>query len=358
MERANVITVSFVHGYDDLDINLPECERPALWEITREESKIYEYVFPRNPNDFENYKDLIVGPKPLDNSKRFKKLPRFGFTGLTKHDNKFYAGSWNSVYEIDCVTKTLKRIISNNLMSDLHGICVTNEGIISVLTGKDTVVITDFDGALIDYLTIKGDLSVIRDDNIINIDWRFISKQFRGSSGYWHFNYIQRFDDEIWLTSRNTSSFVIVDIKRKKAYMKTMNLSTPNLLHDGLKYNDKFYFTSVDGKIIIAEESRGIRKTPSGEVLDIQLYNRSFVNSLIRLNETELKREPNWCRGIACWDEYMYVAIDGRYDSDLSFRVLCLNGEGKVFENHRLKWSEISDEKDLRYVTGFDIIVE
>ena len=57
----------------------------------------------------------------------------------------------------------------------------------------------------------------------------------------------------MWLTSRNCNCLVAVDLKTKKAQLRTMNLSTPALIHDGVKKDQKFYFTSIDGKILIAE---------------------------------------------------------------------------------------------------------
>ena len=44
-----------------------------------------------------------------------------------------------------------------------------------------------------------------------------------------------------------------MNLKTKKAQLRTMNLSTPALIHDGVKKDRKYYFTSIDGKILIAE---------------------------------------------------------------------------------------------------------
>ena len=139
-----------------------------------------------------------------------------------------------------------------------------------------------------------------------------------------------------------------------------MNFNTPVMLHDGIKYGERFYFTSIDGKIIIAEDHKTTEmKQHNREELDnSDLYNRDLVTIPIRLSETELGREPNWCRGIDVKDGIMYVTIDGRYDTDLSFGLLALREDNQeILFNHRLNWSEIGDEKDLRFVTGFDVLV-
>ena len=356
MHEHNII-VSFVHGYENLDLNISDSVRPALWNITGSNSSVYSYIFPRNPEDFHELDGIVWGKPPLVNAKKFKKLPRFGFTGLQQHGNCLYAGSWNAVYEIDPESFTLKRIISNQLMSDLHGIWVDNHAIITVLTNQDTIVLSDFEGNIIEHFTIDSDLTVHRNDSLPEIDWRFVSKQYRGSCGRWHFNYVQRFEDEIWLTSRSASCFVVLNLTTRKAHLRLMNLCTPVLLHDGAKYNDKFFFTSIDGKVIIAEDgSFGNKIQRTKEKVDNPgLYRRDLISTVIRLEETEVGREPNWCRGLSCMDNIIYVTIDGRYGSDLSFGVLGLKEDGCLTLNKRLNWAEIGDEKELRYVTGFDV---
>jgi hypothetical protein len=333
-------------------------KRPALWKISNGHAETFSYIFPRNPRDFLRIKDLISGTPPLSHAEDFKKLPRYGLTGLHKFNDCFYAGGWNSVYEIDAKTCELKRLISHQLMSDLHGIWVDKEGIISILTSKDTIVFTDFDGSITDCFSITKDLNIVNEARLAEIDWRFISKQYRGSCGFWHFNYAQRYGDELWLTSRCASSFIVVDMKKKKASLRLMNHCTPILLHDGVNYNGKYYFTSIDGKIIIAEDPSGTNKTDREYVDNLHLYNRDLITSVIRLQETELGREPNWCRGIACYGEYIYVTIDGRYDTDLSFGVIGIDHKGILLDHFRLKWSDIGSEEQLRYVTGFDVCID
>ncbi len=357
MENLNDRTlVTFVHNYTDENIQLKNEKVPALWEIKNGKSRFYNYQFPRIPDDFKDVEEYILGDMPKPTIPNFKRLPRFGFTGIRDVGNYVYAGSWNSVYKIRKENLDLENIITNNLMNDMHGIYVDKDIIITVLTGKDTIVFTDHEGNVIDHFTIKNDLSVVKEDNIEKYDWRFISKQFRGSTGCWHFNFIQKFGDELWLTARNINSFVVVNLKTHKAHLRLMNFFTPALVHDGKKSNNRFYFTSIDGKIIIAEEAEKATFKAREKIEKIHLFDRDLITKTIRLEETELAREPNWCRGIDIKDDRLYVTIDGRYDTDLSFGLLVLNEEGKVFENHRLNWSDIGDESKIKFVTGFDVL--
>lgn len=349
------IAVSFVHGYSDLDLDLDRDELPALWVLGNGQNTVKSYPFPRNVSDFSKLSGLFSGQMPLTGTKDFKKLPRFGLTGLVEHGDFLYAGSWNGVYEIKKSDFSLTRIITNALMNDMHGICVADECIVTVLTGKDAVVISDFDGKVIDHFSIAADLSLFKDVNLEDVDWRFVSKQFRGATGLWHINYVQKFGDEIWLTARNLGAFIVVNLKSRKTHLRTMNQKTAVLLHDGILHNSEYYFTSIDGKIIIAADTQHARTNPREEIEGVENFSRDLICELIRLKDTELDREPNWCRGIACHDNRMYVTIDGLYDTDLSFGLLGLSRDGKKHMEERLRWEDIGQTEQLRYVTGFDV---
>lgn len=351
------LAVSFVHGYSDLKYNLSKEKLPALWTIdSLNNSKIYSYIFPRNVSDFYEYKNVISGTMPLDSAEDFKKLPRFGLTGLIKYKDNLYCGSWNGVYEISKSDFTLKRIISNQMMNDSHGIFVDEKGIITVLTGKDTIVISDFEGRIVDHFTISNDLKVYKNSSLEKIDWRFLSKQFRGATGLWHFNYVQRFGDEIWLTARNLGAFIVVNLKTSKAHLRTMNQKTVVMLHDGVSFNDEYYFTSIDGKILIASDPKKTNFNPREKIQNIDEFSRDLVCDLIRLEETEYGKEPNWCRGITCYKDTIFVTIDGRYGTDLSFGLLGITRSGKKILEKRLNWKDVGDIQKLRFVTGFDVI--
>lgn len=351
------IVVSFVHGYENLNYRVPTKKFPALWvHQSSNKSFVCNYLFPRNVTDFYDCKSIISGNMPFQNAKDFEKLPRFGFTGLAQHNDNLYAGSWNGVYEISKNDFSLKRIISNNMMNDMHGICLNENFIVTVLTGKDTIVLSDFNGKIINHFTIANDLSVFRNTNLEKIDWRFISKQYRGATGIWHFNYVQIFGDEIWLTSRNIGAIIVVNIKTLKAHIRTMNQKTTTQLHDGLFYNNEYYFTSIDGKIIIASEEKNSKFDNREKFDDMNKFSRDLSCELIRLEDTEFGKQPNWCRGIACKKDEIYVTIDGRYDHDLSFGLLGIKRSRKKILETRLKWNEIGEIDKLRYVTGFDLL--
>lgn len=350
------LAVSFVHGYADLEADIARDTLPALWVLGQGPPAVYTYPFPRNVSDFAELGGVMAGAKPLPGAQDFKKLPRFGLTGLAESGANIYAGSWNGVYQIRKSDYALERIITNPLMNDMHGIWADEDVLITVLTGKDTVVISDHEGEVIDHFAVGNDLTVYRDESIEEVDWRFLSKQFRGATGLFHFNYVQRFGEEIWLTARNMGAFVVVNTRTKKAHLRTMNQKTAVLLHDGVLHDGEYYFTSIDAKIIIAADASTATFNPREQIEDVERFTRDLICEIIRLRETSYGREPNWCRGIACRDGTMYVTVDGLYGTDLSFGVLGLTRAGEVRLEQRLRWSDIGSEKDLKYVTGFDVL--
>ena len=346
------LVCTFVHGYEG-EFH-PDGALPALVVSGEDESKFFEYEFPRNPAEFLETTLNITGEMPLDSAKDFEALPRFGFTGLSIENDYLYCGSWNGVYCINKHSYECESFVTHRLMNDLHGICVHDGVILTVLTGKDTVVLTSMDGEVIETYTVLNDMDVRKDDaSLLDHDWRFMSKQFRGATGVFHFNHVQVKGREIWLTSRNLGCFVVIDMDQCKAHLRTINQKTVVLLHDGIYKNDAYYFTSIDGKILISSDAEA--HNPRENFDEVVLFNRDLNSKVIRLEDTELGRQPNWCRGIDVEGDEIATTIDGLYGSDLSFKLLVITEEGEVRSLKEIRWEEIGDISNLRYVTGFDV---
>ncbi|MDB0030247.1 hypothetical protein N9E34_02160 [Opitutales bacterium] len=354
------LLVCFDHGYNDSYSSDPGLHRPALWHLAGNQEQVISIPFPRDPEDFKQIDSLFQGTKPLGSAKSFEKLPRYGLAGMIRIKDQIFASSWNSIYEIDSQSFEVKKIISHPLICDAHGIAGDERFLITVLTSKDTVVLTDFDGKVVDHFSIMRDLSIKKLKGLNEIDWRFISKQYRGSCGFWHFNHAQLIGDELWLTSRNASCFVVIDLMRRKAHLRLINHRSPHLLHDGVRVNGRFYFTSIDGKIIIAEDSVQSNlhaREDETHVDNLEIYHRDLVSKVIKLSDpVSLNREPNWCRGLEVCGETIFTTIDGAYGSELSFGLLGILESGKVVFEKRLNWSDFGDENELRYMSGFDVM--
>lgn len=349
---------SFVHEYADDEYTVPEPKVPALWHYDDSVDSIHSYPFPRNISDFDRNEDLIVGEAPKADAVNFNRLPRFGFTGLATTPEWLYAGSWNGIYEINKSNFKLNRILSHRLMNDIHGIWTDGEVIISTLPGKDTIVFTDMNGSIVDHFSVDTELNVYKNDSLMEYDWRFLSKQYRGSTGKYHFNYLQKRGNEIWLTSRNLCCFVVVDTTQMTAKLRTISYKTPAEIHDGVWHDDGYvYLTSVDGKVFRVGSAEEVPYTPFDDVDVDYLFDRDLYPSKIRLEQTEFGREPNWCRGISLEDEQIFLNVDGRYGTR-HYSVIEVDWEGTLHNSRKLDWKEVGNEHEIRYVTGFDLLLD
>ena len=78
---------------------------------------------------------------------------------------------------------------------------------------------------------------------------------------------------------------------------KLLYLCTPALIHDGLKYEDWYFFTSIDGNIIIANNTENDKTTREWHE-NLNHYNRDLETRVIRMEEKNYGREPKLCRSI------------------------------------------------------------
>ena len=345
---ANILA-SFV--YELLDFNGPiDNEYPCLLKITNKKKNIFSYPILKNPIEFKNNK-FLVGQLPLTNKSSGGKN-RLGFSGLTQDKTYYYASSFNSIYQIRKKNLSLKKIISNQLMSDMHGIQIHKKKLFHVLTGLDTVVITNLDGSIIDFFTITKRLNILRDQSLLKNDWRFIHKKHKGASGFFHINFISVNDSKIWLTSRNLNSFIVVDLDKNSVELRTMNMMTTSLIHDGIHIDKSIYLTSVNGKIIEVLKKKEKKREQS--------YKRDLIiRKITNIDKNIIKGTTNWCRGIEIKKNRIFVMINGRYETRPEFSILEVNKKKmKLINRHTLSYKKLSMKFKLRYLTGFDILVD
>lgn len=301
-----------------------------------------------NHNDFARYKDegTLIGTVPND----FSDIPyrRFGCTGLFRKDNEIYCGSWNGIYVVDEETLQFKRFITNEFTQDIHGLFVWSNGqIITMLASQDAVVITNPDGSLAGCFSVNPDLTI---GGVEVKDWRLYNKDRRGVCGVWHFNYVQQFGNELWLTSRCINGFVVVDLDTMKVRLQTLRLGEEALIHDGIWVDNAFYFTSIGGKIIRATKYEGNEN--SG--LNTKVFQLSVMDN-------DQRKLPNWGRGIGIKNDWWYTTLDGRYGQiHKGFRLVRVK-EVEGSEDCKMKYQNlaiIGEGDDFDSITGFDILVK
>ena len=340
---ANNVCVSFVHGFHDAATPPTGVPVPALWEVHGEREQVHRYIFPVNPADFEHLPYPLVGQGPRT-ATGVERWPRYGFTGLGGLGAWLYAAGWNGIYKLDARTKQVVAFITNPYTCYMHRFHVDEDQIIIAVPFKDMVVVMDHTGQVRDTFWIDLSLRIRRDGLARDLDWRFISKPWSGTCGYYHFNNVQVCDGRILLTSRNLGAFLVVDPRADRCSLRTLNYHTPTCIHDGDWVDGHYYFTSIDGKIIVASD-------PPEH--DAQLFNYDLHAEHHRLADVEL----NWCRGIAVGREHVYVTIDGRYGDDPNFKLLELDREFRPTAMRKFAWSQVGDESRIRFVTGFDLVI-
>lgn len=353
-----MILVSFVYGFKHDILPGDVFSRRYYCAMRIDEDQEVEPVahaalFPRVPADFRKMPDL-VGELPLTDEVGFHRLPRFGCTGLCRHGDYAYMGSWNGIYKVGIENLECAGFFTNRMMCDLHGIWVDDEGFMTTMPGKDTVVMTGFDGRVIDHFTVGQDLSVYRDPRLMTVDWRFLSKQYRGSTGWWHFNYVQKVGDEIWLTSRNSSCFLVVNKERTKARLRTVNWGEPVLMHDGRLIDGKFYATSINGLVLVMWEDEA--------VLDFTDFNRDLMGQFYLISrKSEIPGEVHlvdWCRGIDVRGKRFFTNVEGRYGEATGFKVIGgeIDIERQRIENIKVVSVIRPPDEGVDYLTGFDVL--
>jgi len=360
---------------------------PDKFKFTRDGVKFGTYPFPSTPTDFTlmatNYSDSFFGEMPNVNAEDFDRKHKFGLTGFRKYGDYYFAGSWNGVYVID-KDLVMHGIITNRLMCDLHGIWVDKNGIITSLTGKDTVVFNDFSGNILNYFSVRQDLSINRNDKeLIKEDWRFIGKQNRGPCGYWHINNIQRIEDELWLTARNINAFIVIKMDGNyplNARIQPLMMAESVLIHDGDLYGDSFYFTSINGNVLIA--SKNMEKTLYNTALPTTLRGIKLIDHLDDDNENDGEpktyqmfgdtrvRTPSWCRGVSFLPQknILFTTVGGRYGDESrnehpGFTIAALELKEDPTSEHEIALFEVgfnnpNDDSKLEYATGWGIIAE
>ena len=358
------VLVSFVYEYREQNIQLNSEKMPCLAVVDLKDQKIIkvkDLYFPRLTKDFSNkeIKEKVVGIVPaIKQTPEFKRLPRFGVTGLASNDDFIFAGTWNGIYKLKKQNLDAISFLSHNLMSDPHGICVKGNSVWSIATPLDTVVETDlYSGEILSFFTVDRRLSLSRNNELLKHDWRFIGKQFRGAVGNWHFNHISIENEKVFLTSRLTNSLVEVDLKNMQAEIRTICWDTPVMIHDGRKLGGNYVFTSVDGKILICNTPDRLESSLTSMSFNKahKLMQRDLVNQSIRMGDLQ-KKTINWCRGIEFIDGHYVTTTEGRYDQSYPFfNVTMCNSTTFELKHIKVAYDVLESSRDIKYMTGFAV---
>ena len=180
-----------------------------------------------------------------------------------------------AVYQVP----SFKRVVYVSLpcFNDLHHVCPTTAGhLLAVSTGLDMVVEFTPEGEVVRLWNVLGGDPWERFSP--TVDYRRIASTKPHQS---HPNFVFHLGGEIWVTRGEQRDAVCLTCPGKRIDIAVQ------FPHDGLVYNDKIYFTTVNGNVVIIDP--------------VTLQVREIVD--LKTIDSERNAFLGWCRGLMPLDE-------------------------------------------------------
>jgi hypothetical protein len=201
------------------------------------------------------------------------------FKAGTLVDGLLYACTETEVLILETAQFRTVGYVTLPWFNDVHHVRPTRRGTLMVAsTGLDTVLEVSGDGTVLNRWSVLG--PEWRGDYSAGVDYRRVVTTTTRSS---HPNYVFLIDDEPWVTRfRQRDAVCLVD----RSHRIDIGGHGP---HDGVVWRNRVYFTTVEGRIVVAD-------TGSGRVVEA-----------IDLNEIpngwDPRLELGWCRALHVVDE-------------------------------------------------------
>jgi hypothetical protein len=194
--------------------------------------------------------------------------------------NKLYTCTSTEVLIFE--VPSFKRVgyISLPCFNDLHHVTPTPEGNLLVAnTGLDMVVMFTTQGRVLAEWNVLGEDPWSRFSR--DVDYRKVESTKPHQS---HPNSVFQLGDDIWVTRLSQKDAICLTTPGKRV---NIDVQRP---HDGLVHGDRIYFTTVDGKIVIANR----HSLQIDQVIDLNEIHRVRHKQELLLG---------WCRGVLPLDE-------------------------------------------------------
>jgi hypothetical protein len=193
------------------------------------------------------------------------------FTAASLKDNRLFVCTQTEILVYNAITHKLIDYYSLPLFNDVHHVTPRKNGNLLVAnTGLDMVAEINPAGGIVNLWNVMGEGPWSRFDP--NIDYRKVPTTKPHLS---HPNFVFELNDEIWVTRCLQKDAICLTDR-----MKRINIGR-QLIHDGVVYNGKIYFTQVDGRIVIVNA------------------NTLKMERVVNLVEISKHQEKiGWCRGI------------------------------------------------------------
>lgn len=198
--------------------------------------------------------------------------PSIIFKAGTVQDGRLYACTQTEVLIFDFPSLEQVGYCSAECFNDVHHVKPAGEGnLLVVNTGLDMLVEMSPEGEMLREWNVLGEdpwAEYSRD-----VDYRKISTTKPHDS---HPNYVFTHDSDVWVTRFEQRDAIAVTSPDRRI---DIDLEKP---HDGVVDGDRVYFTTVDGRIVIAD----LRSARVERVVDLN-----------RITDTEVAL--GWCRGLS-----------------------------------------------------------
>lgn len=202
------------------------------------------------------------------------------FKSSTLVGNKLYTCTSTEVIVFEVPSFKRLAYISLPCFNDLHHVAPTPEGNFLVAnTGLDMVVKFTPEGRVLKEWNVLGEDPWSRFSR--DVDYRKVDSTKPHES---HPNAVFQLEEQVWVTRMRQKDAICLTSPGKRI---NVEVQRP---HDGLVCDDRIYFTTVDGRIVIANR----RTLAIDQVVDLHEIHRLQHKEEVLLG---------WCRGILPVDE-------------------------------------------------------
>ena len=233
-------------------------------------------------------------------------------------DNLLYVPTQSEIFIYNLNEWRLVNRKSSSLFNDLHHVTLVDKKLFVANTGLDSVAQLEPDGFTKLFPVMNEDLTARFD---LKKDYRSISTKPHKS----HPNYIFQADGDIWVTRFRQKDAITLN-GRKRIHVRV------GLPHDGIVVDDRIYFTTVNGFIVVADPST------------------CLVDDVINLNDLFPGELLGWCRGLLIEDEVAYVGVTMIRHTKQKENIAWLAENGKSLPTMILK-IDLRDKKLLARMT-------
>lgn len=251
------------------------CERPNGYELG--EGKYYERA--RLLKIDLKTSDVAIILEKSDGGQHYPdEHPNLQYTSCCVADGILWLPTDTEIYKLSYPDLNVLKVISYPFFHNVHAVNVFGDRVFVSSTGLDLVAMLDLDGNIIELYNAEGKDLWHRFSP--DQDYRLVHSTRPHDC---HPNFVYQWKGKSWVTRcRQQDAVCLENISEK------IEITDPKKrisVHDGLIYNRKVYFTTVDGYLVISDPD-------SKEV-------HEEINVLESLNNEKL----GWARGICISDE-------------------------------------------------------